>query len=115
MPHDPRKSLEDIRHAVRLTSQFVSGRSFSSFVADELLHAAIERELTIIGEAMVRLKKTAPTIADQISECRQIIAFRNVLIHGYDIVDDTVVWDVVTNHLPVLGQRVEQLLAALTP
>ena len=112
MPHDPRKSLEDIRHAASLIGKFVIGRTLADYVADELFHAAIERELTIIGEAMTRLQKDAPAMAEQIPDRRQIIAFRNVLVHGYDIIDDNVVWDVVQNHLPLLVQRVEQLLAA---
>lgn len=114
MPHDPRKSLEDVRHAASLIPQFVEDRSFANFIANEMVHAAVERQLTIIGEAMTRLKRDAPTIADQLPELRQIIAFRNILVHGYDIVDDTVVWDVIQNHLPLLVKKVEQFISELS-
>jgi uncharacterized protein with HEPN domain len=32
---------------------------------------------------------------DRISEYRRIIAFRNVLIHGYDSLSHDVVWDII--------------------
>ena len=47
---------------------------------------------------MTRLSKAAPELTDQFPERRQIIAFRNILVHGYDIVDDAVVWDIIQNH-----------------
>lgn len=42
---------------------------------------------------------------------RQIIAFRNILIHGYAEVDDALVWDVVQSRLGPLRQQVDELLA----
>jgi len=69
------------------------------------LHAAIEREFSIVGEALNRLGKEAPAVADQIPERRQIIAFRNILVHGYDAIDDHVVW----LRCPPLSRRVERL------
>lgn len=51
-----------------------------------------------------------PDTAGQIPEYRQIISFRNILIHGYSDIDDTVVWDVIESELPVLLQTVTRLL-----
>jgi len=53
-------------------------------------------------------------VAAQIPEQRQIISFRNILIHGYDMIDEEVVWKIVQIDLPILKRRVEALLAALT-
>lgn len=44
------------------------------------------------------------------SEHRRIIAFRNILIHGYAEVDDRLVWDVVMTKLPILRREIESLL-----
>lgn len=112
MPHDPRKSIEDMRRAAALIAQFVTGRTFEDYGLDEMLRAAVERELMIVGEAMTRLSKIAPELTDQIPERRQIIAFRNILVHGYDVVDDGVVWDVIQNHLPLLVTRFDEVLTS---
>ena len=114
MPPDPRKSLEDIRRAAALIAKFVNGRTFDDYRSDEMLHAAIERELMIVGEAMTRLSKAAPELTDQFPERRQIIAFRNILVHGYDIVDDAVVWDIIQNQLPLLVKRINEASAPKT-
>jgi hypothetical protein len=65
------------------------------------------------GEALNRLQKSEPALANQIPERRQIISFRNVLIHGYDTIDEAVVWKIVQQDLPTLRQHVESLLAEL--
>jgi uncharacterized protein with HEPN domain len=46
-----------------------------------------------------------PTVAARITHLKRIISFRNVLIHGYDAIDDEVVWDVIETHLPLLRQE----------
>jgi Protein of unknown function DUF86 len=66
---------------------------------------AIERQFEIIGEALKQLSKVAPDIASKISDCRQIIAFRNIIIHGYAVLDKAIVWKVVHRHLPALERR----------
>ena len=43
------------------------------------------------------------------SEHERIVGFRNVLVHGYDLVDDRIVWDTIKNNLPVLLSEVEEL------
>lgn len=48
----------------------------------------------------------------RIGEHRQIIAFRNVLIHGYDLVDHALVWSTIETQVPALLKDVEALLAA---
>ena len=75
-----------------------------------MLRAAVERQFEIIGEALRRLsKEDSPTTA-RISEHARIIAFRNILVHGYADIDDRIVWDVVQSKLPALLLEVESLL-----
>lgn len=38
-----------------------------------------------------------------------MIAFRNILIHGYTHVDDAIVWDIVESKLDTLAREVEAL------
>jgi uncharacterized protein with HEPN domain len=69
----------------------------------------VERQFEIVGEALNRLQKLDPELVAQISDYRRIIAFRNVLAHGYDVVSDEVVWDIVQNRLDVLRQDIARL------
>jgi uncharacterized protein with HEPN domain len=112
MPHDPRKSLEDMRRAVEFLLRITAGRTLDDYRADEVLRSAVERKFEILGEALNRLQKSDPALATQVPEHRQIISFRNVLIHGYDTIDEAVVWKIVQQDLPTLKQQVELMLAA---
>ena len=56
------------------------------------------------------MRRNAPDTALQLSEHERIVAFRNVLIHGYDLVDDELVWETIQTKLPVLLAEVENLL-----
>ncbi len=75
-----------------------------------MLRAAAEREFEIIGEALTRLARLDEGIAAQIADYRRIIAFRNILIHGYAQVDDRLVWDIIESKLPTLRREVAALL-----
>jgi uncharacterized protein with HEPN domain len=105
-----KKHLEDARLAVDRIARFTSQRTFDDYKGDELVKAAVERQFEIIGEAVNRLTKVAPDIVKRISQFRRIISFRNILIHGYDAIDDAIVWDVVEQYLPVLQAEIDHLL-----
>jgi uncharacterized protein with HEPN domain len=107
-PKSP-KLLEDIRDAAVFILQVTRGKGLHDYQGDRLLRQAVERNFEIIGEAVSRLVREDPSIAGCIGDYRQIIAFRNVLIHGYDLVDPAKVWQVITHDLPRLEQQVSQL------
>src|SRR5687768_17219476 len=70
----------------------------------------MERQFEIIGEALNRLLRVDPDTAARISEHRRIIGFRNVLIHGYDAVDNAITWRIIQEKLPVLLAELGVLL-----
>ena len=107
---DAKKYLWDARRAADRIARFTNSRSFSDYLADEMLRAAVERQFEIIGEAFTGLRRTDAAVAALIPELPKIIAFRNVLIHGYATVDDRLVWGVVESDLPRLLLTLEQLL-----
>lgn len=104
------KYLYDIQQAARALSEFVADRSWDDYQRDAMRRAAVERQFEIIGEARVQLAKREPGLAGRIDEYRRIIAFRNILIHGYADVDDRLVWDMVETRLPTLHRQVDALL-----
>ena len=105
-----RKYLYDIQKAADLVAEFTAGKQRADYTREAMLRAAVEREFEIIGEALSQLDKIESGVAAQISEHRRIIAFRNILIHGYADVDDRLVWDVVSTKLSILRREVQGLL-----
>ena len=108
---EARKYLVDIQLAADRIERFCSGKRFEQYLADEMLRSAVERQFGIIGEALSRLAKDDPEVAAAIPNHGTIIAFRNILIHGYATVDDKIVWGVIENHLAQLRTAVGELLA----
>lgn len=78
-----------------------------------MLRSAVERQFEILGEAIRRLETLNPNLAARISEHRRIIAFRNIIAHGYDGLDDDIVWQVVVEKLPILADETTKLLTTL--
>jgi uncharacterized protein with HEPN domain len=59
---------------------------------------------------MNRLRRHDPTVAARITAYEEIVGMRNVLVHGYDIVRPSTIWEAITVSLPVLRAEVESLL-----
>ncbi|HEX4588436.1 MAG TPA: HepT-like ribonuclease domain-containing protein [Gemmataceae bacterium] len=114
MPHDPRKLLQDILSRAEAIQRFCAGVDFAAYQANEMLRLAVERQFEIIGEATNRLLKTDAALAARITDYRRIVDFRNAITHGYDLVDDQLVWDTVVAKLPNLRNEVQSLLAGLS-
>ncbi len=110
MKPEAQSYLYDIRRAVELLTDFTAGKAFRDYERDAMLRAAVERQFEVIGEATARLARVDRALAERISEFRRIVAFRNILIHGYADVDDRLVWDVVESKLPLLRRDVDALL-----
>jgi len=113
MPPEIARYLHDILLACRLLEDFSRGKSFVDYQADELLRAAVEREFITIGEALMQAERQDPAAVQVITNVRQIVGFRNVLVHGYAAIHHATVWGVLENDLPRLKQEVTDLLARI--
>ena len=107
---EARKYLLDIQVAADRIGRFTRGKSFQQYLADEMLRSAVERQFGIVGEALSRLSKDDADVAASIPDHAKIIAFRNILVHGYATVDDRIVWGVIENYLDRLQEAVKRLL-----
>ena len=113
MARDPRALLADVLDAARSIEHFRQGLDLDGFRADELVRVGEERKLEINGEALHRLSREEPGLAERIPDSARIVGFRKVLAQGCDLVDDEVVWDAITTDLPVLATRIAAMLDEL--
>ena len=110
MPHRIEKYLYDIKESIDSIDEYLGDkRDFFEYKKNKLLRRGVERELEIIGEAINRILEINPDI--EISEARRIVDLRNWVIHGYDKVDDTIIWGIISRDLPQLKKQVDKLLA----
>jgi len=106
-----KKFLFDIKEAIESIESYLGPqRNYNEYLANKMLRRAIEREFEIIGEAVNQIDKLTTSV--NISCKKQIIGMRNRVIHGYDKVDNDIVWSVIIRHLPVLKREIEIPLEA---
>jgi uncharacterized protein with HEPN domain len=106
-----RERLFDILEAVeRVEAQAARGRA--AFAADELAQTAVIRWVEIIGEAARGLSEGLRQAHPEVP-WRQMVAMRNVLIHGYFDIDVDLVWSVAENDLPKLRAQVQAIVEDL--
>ncbi|WP_340103259.1 HepT-like ribonuclease domain-containing protein [Rhodohalobacter sp. 8-1] len=105
-----KKYLFDIKTAIESIEEYVEPvDSFEEYQQNKLIRRAVEREIEIIGEATNRILKLDDSV--NIAHARKIVDTRNWVIHGYDSVDDKIIWGVITKYLPKLKDEVEKLLS----
>lgn len=110
MRRDPRAFLWGARNAADLIVEFVQGLDFEAFRKSAVVQAAVERKFQIIGEALNQLSRLSQDIAARIPELHEIVAFRNVLVHGYAAIDEARVWRISSESLPSLRAAVAEIL-----
>ena len=110
MPRDVAKYLHDIRAACDLIAEFTQGRTFEDYESDAMLRSAVERQFEIAGEALRNAVELEPSLLDKVSHARDIIAFRNRLIHGYSQVSNELVWGVVERDVATLRVEVGEAI-----
>lgn len=99
MQPDTLKHLIDILDAATDIRIFIDQYNLAAYRADAKCQAAVERKLEIIGEACNRIRNNDPDAFQALPYAHQVIGLRNRVIHGYDHVDDAIIWDVVSNKL----------------
>ena len=109
MQNDIKKYLYDILVSVNSIFEYLGDqRDFSVYEKNKLLRRAIEREFEIIGEATNRILKIDSKFP--IKSAERIISLRNYVIHGYDKVDNVIIWGIISRDLPELKEEVDKLL-----
>jgi uncharacterized protein with HEPN domain len=108
MTEKSKKYLSDILMAIDLIEIFtVDITDFNIYENDLKTQSAVERQLAIIGEALNQLTKNEPNL--EIENAKQIIGFRNRLVHAYNSIDDSIVWAILNRHLKNLKIEIQAL------
>jgi uncharacterized protein with HEPN domain len=110
MQPEARALLWDVLDAARFIQESTDNLSFEEYNRNRLLRSAVERQFEIVGEAVRRLTTNDRATAAKLSGVSQMIAFRNVLAHGYDVVDHARVWEIIHRDIPVLIHEADALL-----
>lgn len=105
----PKVILKDMVDAIEKALLYADGLPFESFVEDSKTRDAVYHNLIVLGEAAGRMPEfflnQHPDIPWQ-----KMISTRNALVHGYDVIDDRIVWKIVTGILPDLQKQLQRLL-----
>ena len=87
---------------LRRSRRGVPRRRPRTYCARRSIRSSVEREFTIIGEAIGVLSRRDPEFAARISHGRLIVGFRNRLVHECPQIDDEAVYSIARRDAPVL-------------
>ncbi|MGW9114238.1 HepT-like ribonuclease domain-containing protein [Microbacterium sp. NPDC055683] len=107
--------LWDASEAAKAVHTFTDGVTKDQFFAELLLRSAVERQLEILGEALVRLRRVDLETAGRIPDLHKIIGMRNVIAHEYGDIDYETVWAVVVKYIGPLVVGLDRLLGEADP
>lgn len=110
MPSNVQKLVWDALDAARGIQADVRNIDFGAFDGDGKTQASVNWRFAVIGEAMRRIRNQFAEDAKRIRNVDSIIAFRNVLVHGYDVIDNIQVWRTIHEHLPELIDDLEAMM-----
>jgi uncharacterized protein with HEPN domain len=82
-------------------TEFIEDIRFETFILDKKTKYAVLRILEVLGEAANRIPKEVREKYPDV-EWSKIIRSRNLIVHEYEIMDYSVIWKIVTVHLPPL-------------
>jgi len=103
------KLLTDILKSIdTIEAHLQNVLSLSVYRDNIMVKDAVERRLAIIGEALWKADKLDKTL--NISSKNKIISLRHIIVHDYDIVEDSAIWIIYKKHLPVLKNEIQTIL-----
>lgn len=103
-----RERIGDIQEAINKIEKYaIKGKT--EFFANELIQSWIILQLQIIGEAA---RAITPDTHQQYQKInwRDIIDFRNLLVHEYFRVDLKIIWQIIEQEIPTLKQQIDLIL-----
>lgn len=115
MPLEVEVYLQNIRVCCQAITECVQGKTLEDYLTSRMLRSAVERELSIVDEAVNQAVKLETALEQALSDSKRIIGFRNILIHNYARVSPELVWEITQVYIPKLLEEVGAELQKRTP
>lgn len=97
--------MEDILTMIEKVERYTQEKSFEDFSKDEMAIDAVIRNFEIIGEAANNIPKEIQRKYSYV-EWKEMIGFRNVIIHDYFGINLKTVWNTAKNNMPLLKEHI---------
>ncbi len=104
-------ALYDMSVAAERIEEATIGLEFGMYESTWIVQSAVERQLGILGEALVRIRDLEPPLFRRFPEAEKVVGLRNLIIHGYDAIDPKVIWAIVQERLPAMRELLRELMA----
>ena len=105
---DYKDYINDIIDSINYIKDFTNSINFEEFQKDIKTQFAVIRCFEVIGEAVKRIpedfRKKYPLIPWKVMS-----GMRDRLIHGYDVVDISLLWRTIKNDIPVLEKNMKNI------
>jgi len=100
------ESIEEIENAVKEVA-------YDDFLNNHVLRIAVVKWIEIIGEASVSISSELKNKYTEI-DWPAIKGMRNIAVHEYFGIKYDLIWEVVTEHIPILKRLILAILKELT-
>ncbi len=101
--------LRHILESIEALEAYLANIDKEEYLSNMEKQDSAERRLQIIGEAVIQLsqefKDQHPAI-----EWEKIAGLRNRLVHEYFDIDHLIIWNTITQSLPIFKKAIQQLL-----
>ncbi len=101
--------LWDIVNAGYEIISFVKGLDINSFASDKKTRYAVERQITVIGEAARRISAEFKEANLEIP-WSGIVSQRNVIVHEYGEIKTAKIWTIAKEKIPQLVNQLEPFI-----
>lgn len=115
MDETARKHLCDIEVAAALVRGFVAGRDLSSYESDDMVRSSVERQLQIIGTAVMHLSKSGGGLTSKLPGAERFVEISELLDDPFGEVSTEVTWGLATELLDPIADAATELIESAEP
>jgi uncharacterized protein with HEPN domain len=102
--------LRHIEHECAFILRVSKGKTRDEIINDELLNKGIIRGIEVIGQAVKNLDDDFKLLYPNV-EWKKMAGTRDMMIHHYFGIDYEILWNIVSDKIPVLHDYIQQIIA----